>query len=45
MTDELSVTDDLDWSPEDRVAFGKLTEEVALLTVGPGADDADRRGT
>jgi hypothetical protein len=37
--DELSVTDDLDWSPEDRVAFGKLAEELALLTVDPGHDE------
>ena len=36
VTEELSVTDDLDWSPEDRVAFGKLAEEIALLTVDPG---------
>jgi len=39
MTEELSVTDDLDWSPEDRVAFGKLAEEVAFLTVDPGQDE------
>ena len=37
--EELSVTDDLDWSPEDRVAFGKLAEEIALLTVDPGQDE------
>jgi hypothetical protein len=41
VTEELSVTDDLDWSLEDRVAFGKLAEEVALLAVDPGADDAE----
>jgi len=35
VTEELSVTDDVDWSPEDRVAFGKLAEEIALLTVDP----------
>ncbi|MGD0109596.1 MAG: hypothetical protein ABSC06_37055 [Rhodopila sp.] len=39
--EELSVTDDLDWSPEDRVAFGALAEEVALLTVDPGAADVE----
>ena len=44
VTEELSANDDLDWSPEDRVAFGKLTEEVALLTVDPGADDAGMPG-
>ena len=44
VTEELSVTDDLDWSPEDRVAFGKLAEEVALLTVDPGPDDAEMPG-
>ena len=38
VTEELSATDDLDWSPEDRVAFGKLAEELALLTVDPGHD-------
>jgi hypothetical protein len=38
VTEELSVTDDLDWSPEDRVAFGKLAEEIALLTVDAGQD-------
>jgi hypothetical protein len=35
VAEELSVTDDVDWSPEDRVAFGKLAEEIALLTVDP----------
>ena len=39
VTEELSVTDDLDWSPEDRVAFGKLAEELALLIVDPGQDE------
>ena len=39
VTEELSVTDDVDWSPEDRVAFGKLAEEIALLTVDPGQDE------
>ena len=39
VTEELSVTDDLDWSPEDRVAFGTLAEEIALLTVDPGHDE------
>jgi hypothetical protein len=39
VTEELSVTDDLDWSPEDRVAFGALAEEIALLTVDPGQDE------
>jgi hypothetical protein len=39
VTEELSVTDDLDWSPEDRMAFGALAEEIALLTVDPGHED------
>lgn len=39
VTEELSVADDLDWSPEDRVAFGTLAEEIALLTVDPGHDE------
>jgi len=39
VTEELSVTDDLDWSPEDRVAFGTLAEEIALLTVDAGQDE------
>jgi hypothetical protein len=41
VTEELSVTDDLDWSPEDRVAFGQLAEEIALLTVDPGQDEVE----
>jgi hypothetical protein len=41
VTEKLSVTDDLDWSPEDRVAFGKLAEEIALLTVDPGQDEVE----
>jgi hypothetical protein len=39
VTEELSVTDDVDWSPEERVAFGELAEEVALLTADPGRDE------
>lgn len=39
VTEEMSVTDDVDWPPEDRVAFGKLAEEIALLTVDPGRDE------
>jgi hypothetical protein len=39
VTEELSVTDDVDWSPEDRVAFGKLAEEIAWLTVDLGQDE------
>jgi hypothetical protein len=39
VTEELPVTDDLDWSPEDRVALGKLTEEIAWLTVDSGQDE------
>src|SRR5882724_12262820 len=39
VTEELSVTDDFDWSPEDRVAFGKLAEEIAWLTVDLGQDE------
>jgi hypothetical protein len=44
VTEELSVTDDLDWSPEDRVAFGKLAEEIALLTVDPGQGEGETPG-
>jgi hypothetical protein len=43
VTEELSVTDDLDWSPEDRVAFGELAEELALLTVNPGHDEEENQ--
>ena len=39
VTEELSVTDDVDWSPADRVAFGELAEELALLTVDLGHDE------
>ena len=39
VTEELSEADDLDWSPEDRASFGKLAEELALLTVNPGHDE------
>ena len=41
VTEELSVTDDLDWSPEDRVTFGELAEEIALLTVDPGPGEVE----
>jgi hypothetical protein len=41
VTEELSVTDDLDWSPEDQAAFGKLAEELALLTVDTGHDEEE----
>jgi hypothetical protein len=41
VTEELSVTDDLDWSPEDRVAFGELAEEIALLAADPGQDEVE----
>jgi hypothetical protein len=44
VTGELSVTDDLDWSPEDQAAFGKLAEELALLTVDPGTDQDETPG-
>jgi hypothetical protein len=44
VTEELSVTDDLDWSPEDRVAFGKLAEEIAWLTVDPGQGEDETPG-
>jgi hypothetical protein len=44
VTEELSVTDDLDWSPEDGVAFGKLAEEIALLTVDPGQGEGETPG-
>ena len=33
------MTDDVDWSPADRVAFGELAEELALLTVDLGHDE------
>ena len=39
VTEELSEADDLDWSPEGRVAFAKLAEELAWLTVNPGQDE------
>jgi hypothetical protein len=39
VTEELSEANDLDWSPEDRASFGKLAEELALLTVNPGHDE------
>ena len=39
VTEELSATDDLDWSLEARVAFGELAEEIAWLTVDPGQDE------
>jgi hypothetical protein len=41
VTEELSVADDIDWSPEDRVAFGKLAGEIALLTVDLGQDEGE----
>jgi hypothetical protein len=41
VTEELSVADDVDWSPEDRVAFGQLAEEIALLTVDLGQDEGE----
>jgi hypothetical protein len=41
VTEELSVTDDLDWWPEDRVVFGELAEEIALLTVDSGQDEVE----
>ncbi len=41
MTDELSDAADLDWAPADRAAFGQLAEELGLLTVNPGQDDAE----
>ncbi len=44
LMEELSVTDDLDWAPEERAAFGQLAEELALLTVDPARDDADDGG-
>ena len=44
VTEELSVTDDLDWSPEDGAAFGKLAEEIALLTVDPGQGEGETPG-
>jgi hypothetical protein len=39
VTEELSVTDDVDWSAEDRVGFAKLAEEIAWLTVDLGQDE------
>jgi hypothetical protein len=41
VTDELSVTDDLDWPAEDRVGFGELAEEIAWLTADPGQDEVE----
>ena len=41
VTEELSVTDDLDWSAEDRVGFGELAEEIAWLTADPGQDEVE----
>ncbi len=39
VSEELSATDDLDWLPEDRMAFGALAEEIAWLTVDLGQDE------
>ena len=35
------MTDDLDWSAEDRVGFGELAEEIAWLTADPGQDEVE----
>src|SRR5580693_4065073 len=37
----LPDADDVDWDPADRAAFGKLSEEVAWLTVDPAQDEDD----
>jgi hypothetical protein len=41
VTDELSAAEDIDWAPADRVAFGQLAEELALLTATPAGDRDD----
>lgn len=41
VAEELSATDDLDWALEERVAFGQLAEELALLTADPEHDEDD----
>ncbi len=41
VTGESSAADDLDWPPEQRLAFGKLAEELALLTTDPDHDEDD----
>jgi hypothetical protein len=38
---ELPDADDVDWTAEDRAAFGKLAEEIAWLTVNPARDSGD----
>ena len=43
VTEELSVTDDLDWLPEDRVAFGKLAGNSPCLPWTPGRTRTRRR--
>jgi hypothetical protein len=37
----LSPTEDLDWEPSERARFGELAAELALLTAGLSADDAE----
>src|SRR5580692_10773272 len=41
VSSELPDADDVDWDPADRAAFGKLSEEVAWLTVDPAQDEDD----
>jgi len=41
VTEELDAADDLDWTPEERAAFGELAEELALLTADPEHDEDD----
>ena len=41
VTEELSAAEDIDWPPGDRVAFGKLAEELALLTATLAGDRDD----
>jgi hypothetical protein len=41
VTEELSAAEDIDWPPGDRVAFGKLAQELALLTATPAGDRDD----
>src|SRR5580692_10367092 len=38
---ELPDADDVDWTADDRAAFGKLAEEIAWLTVNPARDSGD----
>ena len=41
VSEELLAAGDLDWTPGQRTAFGKLAQELALLTVDPEHDEDD----